>query len=69
MLVYLISIANMRASLHAGGAFIFPRTETAIYEADICVMTDASTQVQCFDPTLSSILAQSETAGEREVSV
>ena len=32
-----------------------------------CVMTDASEQSQWFGPTLSSALAQSETAGERVV--
>ena len=58
-------IANMRASLHAGGASIFPRTETAICIAYICVMTDANKQTQCFGPTLSAVLAQSESAGER----
>ena len=32
-----------------------------------CVMTDANEQAQWFGPTLSSVLAQSETAGERVV--
>ena len=30
-------------------------------------MTDANKQAQWFDPTLSSVLAQSKTAGERVV--
>ena len=57
----------MRASLHAGGASIFPRMETQICNADISVMTVANKQTQCFGSKLRSVLAQSETAGERGV--
>ena len=44
-----------------------PRMETALCTADVGVMTGANKQKQCFGSTLSSVLAQSETAGEMSV--
>ena len=54
--------AGIRAML---AYVIFPRTETARCKANICVITGANKQTPCFGHTLNSVLAQSETAGER----
>ena len=69
MLVCLPCFANMRECLHAGGGSILLRMKTALCSADVGAMTGANKQTQCFGFKLSSVLAQSETAGEREVSV
>ena len=68
MSVCLPCFANMHACLHAGGASIPPRIEfTLSMLCRCCVMMGTNKQAQWFGPTLGSVLAQSETAGERVV--